>query len=70
MILLEWHLYLGFFAGHHDLFMYRITLGWVSIFFDRVPMSNTFRKLRDELRELRRKLKQGEDDPGSKDTRD
>jgi hypothetical protein len=61
VILLEWHIWMGFFAGHHDLFMYRVTLGWVSIYVDRVPVSNNLRRLRDQMRELRRKLKQDDD---------
>jgi hypothetical protein len=56
MLLFEVHVWMGFFAGHHDLFMYRITLGWVSVYVDRVPVSNALRKLRDQLRTARHEL--------------
>lgn len=70
MLLLEWHIWAGFAIGSHDLFMWRLTLGWVSIFVDRVPATNTLRSIRRQLLAAQRELTTRSKVPGSSRDRD
>lgn len=56
MILLEAHTYEGFAAGRHDLFRWRLTCGWFSVFWDSARHSIVLRHLRKQIRLLREGL--------------
>lgn len=70
MIGLEWHEWMGFERGRSDLILRYWRLGFFTLFYDDVPLTNTLNYLRSQLRALRRDLERRDDVPGSTDTRD